>query len=293
MSGILYRKGIGLNSTSKIINIIAKDDEELKSRLGIMRHTYSKDSKEVSGMIEFLEIMTNASGSKSQANEIFRNIIKVIDNNIHENIRDEDHALIAEQLSSEFQFKVMADTREMYYYDWKEHNYNPHAENIIRRQLELLYPTINSHHVNEIIEKIRRRNITSRSEFNSNPYIINIKNGLLNILTRELLPHSPDFLSTIQLPIKYDKNAKCPTIIRFLGQILRPSDIFTFIQFCGYCLLCSAKYEKALFFIGEGDNGKGTILKLLEAFFGIINTSHASLKELSDVNSLLVTYMKN
>ena len=44
----------------------------------------------------------------------------------------------------------------------------------------------------------------------------------------------------------------------------------------------SAKYEKALFLIGDGDNGKGTILKLLEAFLGIINTSHASLKELSD-----------
>ena len=188
LSGILHRKGIGLNSTSKIINIIAKDDEELKSRLGIMRHTYSKDSREVSGRTEFLETITSSCGDKSQADEIFRNIIKMIDNNIHENIRDEDHALIAEQLSSEFQIKVMHDTREMYYYDTAEHKYNPHAENIIRRTLELLYPTINSHHVNEIIEKIRRRNIIKRSEFNSNPYVINIKNGLLNILTRRITP---------------------------------------------------------------------------------------------------------
>jgi P4 family phage/plasmid primase-like protien len=282
LSGILHRKGIGLNSTSKIINIIARDDEELQSGLGIMRHTYSKESREVSGLTEFLETLTNASGDKNHAKEIWRNIIRIIDNNVQGNIRDEDHALIAEQLSNEFQIKVMQDTREMYYYDTTDHKYNPHAENIIRKQLELMYPMINSHHVNEIIEKIRRRNMISRSEFNSNPHIINIKNGLLNILTGELFPHSPDFLSTIQLPIKYDNNARCPAIIRFLGQVLRPHDIFTFIQFCGYCLFPSAKYEKALILIGEGDNGKGTLLKLLEAFLGLINISHASLKELSD-----------
>lgn len=112
-------------------------------------------------------------------------------------------------------------------------------------------------------------------------YIINLKNGLLDIRINRLSPHNPEFLSTIQIPIAYHPTAKCPKIMRSLTQVLRPCDFFTFIQFCGYCLIPTAKYEKAFFFISYGDNDKGTLLRLSEAFLGFENTSHVSLKEIS------------
>jgi hypothetical protein len=48
ISGLLHKNGVGLDSVSKIIYNIARDDEELKSRLAVMRHTYLKDRREVS-----------------------------------------------------------------------------------------------------------------------------------------------------------------------------------------------------------------------------------------------------
>jgi len=46
-----------------------------------------------------------------------------------------------------------------------------------------------------------------------------LKNGLLRVKTRELLPHSHEWLSTIRIPIRFDPDATCPPIDRFIGEI--------------------------------------------------------------------------
>ena len=281
IAGILHRRKVSLDSASRIINIIARKDEEKKSRLGVMRHTYSKNRNEVSGRTELFETLRFACNDSAQALETLRGIINIL-NNTTAGVTEQNHRIIADELSSEFHFKVMRDSREVYYFDKKIGVYRPQGDTIIREQLELLYPDITTRHVTEIVEKIRRRNTVDRIDFDSKPNIRNVKNGILDVLSGQLVPHTPDFLSMVQIPVIYNPNAKCPIIMRFFSQVLRPRNIFTIIQFCGYCLLASAKYEKALFLIGDGDNGKGTLLRLLEAFLGNANISHASLEEVSD-----------
>lgn len=39
---------------------------------------------------------------------------------------------------------------------------------------------------------------------------VNLLNGILNVRTGKLEPHTCKWLSTIQLPVRYDKNADCP-----------------------------------------------------------------------------------
>ena len=288
IAGILHRNKVILDSASRIITIIAREDEEINSRLGVMRHTYSKNRNEVSGRTELFDTLKFVCNDSSHATEILRSIVNILNNTSYE-----DHRIIADELTSEFHFKVMRDSKEVYYFDKKIGVYRPHGESIIREQLELLYPDITTRHVNEIVEKIRRRNTVDRSDFDSKPHIRNVKNGILDVLSGQLVPHTPDFLSTVQIPVIYNPAAKCPAIMRFLSQVSRPRAIFTTIQFCGYCLLASAKYEKSLFLIGDGDNGKGTLLRVLEAFLGIVNISHASLEEVTDDKFVLPTFMVN
>src|SRR5919197_5073264 len=111
-------------------------------------------------------------------------------------------------------------------------------------------------------------------------HIINLQNGVLDIDTLELKEHSPDQLSLVQLPVKYDPAAKCPRILKFLGQVLHPQDVFTAMQIIGYCLYKTAKFEKAVMLVGPGLNGKGVFLKIIEALVGLENTSHVSLQDL-------------
>jgi P4 family phage/plasmid primase-like protien len=145
-----------------------------------------------------------------------------------------------------------------------------------------LNPKVKTHTVNEIIQKIKRRTYINRNESDNQTDIINVQNGLLNVWTGELSEHSPHFLSIVQLPIVYDPNAKCPTILRFLGQVLHPQDVFTAMEIIGYLLYRAAIYEKAVMLYGNGDNGKGIFIKLIEAFVGSENCSHVPLQELDN-----------
>ena len=108
-----------------------------------------------------------------------------------------------------------------------------------------------------------------------------MKNGLLNILTGEIKPHSHEYLSLVQLPVKYDRNALCSKIIRFLTAIQTKEGISTIVRLFGYCIYRSACYEKALLFVGSGKNGKSVLISSIESFVGKENVSHASLQELT------------
>jgi P4 family phage/plasmid primase-like protien len=133
---------------------------------------------------------------------------------------------------------------------------------------------------NEIIAHIKYRTMASREEFDNDTNVINVKNGLLNVMTDELKPHIPEYLSFVQLPVRYDPDATCMKITKFLTQVLSKEDISTLVRVFGYCLFRSACYEKAVMLIGPGRNGKSVLIKLVEALVGHENVSHASLQEL-------------
>src|SRR5437764_2297723 len=113
---------------------------------------------------------------------------------------------------------------------------------------------------NEIIAHIKYRTMVNREEFDNDINVINVKNGLLNIMTDELKPHTPEYLSFVQLPVGYDSNATCPKIIKFLTQVLSKEDISILVRVLGYCLLRSPCYEKPLMLIGLGRNGKSVLI---------------------------------
>lgn len=242
--------------------------------------TYNKESKLVSGYNYFLSVLENASGEYRIAVDILREILVSIDGLTHQDGEIDSVTSLTRNMMEEFEFKTMSDTKELYYYDSDHGIYNPAGERIIEAQLELLYPEITTHKVQEVTNKIKRRTITHRDQFDSSEEIVNVENGLLNIHTGELKEYSPEFLSTIQLPIRYNPSIKCHNILRFLGQVLHPQDVFTAMQVFGYILLKNSKFEKAFMLFGSGNNGKSVFIKLIESFVGRQNASHVVLQDL-------------
>lgn len=153
---------------------------------------------------------------------------------------------------------------------------------MVKIQSEEILPEITTSQVNEIINKIKRKTLVDRSEFDTKPEILNLESGLLNIQTCELREHSADRLSLVQLPLTYNPGAKCPMIMKFLAQVLHPRDIFTALQIFGYCLHRSSEYEKAIMLFGSGSNGKGVFIRLVEAFVGRGNVSNVPLQDLDN-----------
>ena len=279
-TGLSYKRNIPKEYSSRVIDILTRNDEERKSRFRILDDTYNKEPRLVSGYNYFLSVLENASGERRIAVDILRNILVLIDGLTHQNGEVDQVISLTHTLMDEYEFKTMSDTKELYYYDAYQGIYVLAGECLVEAQLELLCPKISTHKVHEVINKIKRRSLTSRDQFDSNEEIVNVKNGLLNIYTGELKEHSPNFLSTIQLPIKYNPGAKCHNILRYLGQVLHPQDVFTAMQVFGYILLKSSKYEKAFMLFGSGNNGKSVFIKLIESFAGLKNASHVALQDL-------------
>lgn len=174
-------------------------------------------------------------------------------------------------------FKTRTDSETIYYYN--DGVYVP-AEKFIEQLAETGIPDCSNHNVQEVIGRIKRRTYVSREEFTCNPFIINVRNGLLDLTTGKMSPHDPSMITTVQLPIAYDPNARCPKIEGFLNQVLDPADVELVYEIAGWLLWRQYHVHKAIMLYGHGRNGKGTLLRLYEAFLGINNCSHVSLQKL-------------
>ena len=134
------------------------------------------------------------------------------------------------------------------------------------------------HVANEAVEFIR---VDSPLLWQEPPCdVLNVKNGILNLETRELDQHSPDHLSAIQLPVKFDPTATCPKIDRFTTETF-PEDATTVAyEIPAWLMTPDTSIQKAVLLIGPGGNGKSRYLRMVEAFLGKISVSNLSLHRL-------------
>ena len=121
-------------------------------------------------------------------------------------------------------------------------------------------------------------------DFDTNKNILNLKSGLFDITTGEHTQHSPTHYSTIQLPIKFDPNADCPSFMKFLEQTFKgDEELVNFTaQMMGYLLTAETKAEKAFLLLGSGSNGKSTLIKVITALVGKANTCNVPITELGN-----------
>jgi putative DNA primase/helicase len=136
-------------------------------------------------------------------------------------------------------------------------------------------------YVNEVLAHIRAyTHITRDSLEKVQSEYINFKNCLFNLETWKTEDHSPEIKSICQIPVTFDKDAKCPKINDFLENVVAEPDINLLCEMAGYCLTTDCSQQKAFMLYGVGSNGKSVFLALLEALVGKENTSGESLQKL-------------
>lgn len=120
--------------------------------------------------------------------------------------------------------------------------------------------------------------------------LVCLENGILNVKTLELTPHTPELGFLAKLPVKYDPASKCPEIQKAIhawcyeeGNPQKTEEKEkTMYEFIGYCLTREVPYHKALFLEGETGNGKTTFYNLMTAFIGIENSTRIPLEHFGD-----------
>lgn len=151
---------------------------------------------------------------------------------------------------------------------------------IRKRCINLLESQFKKSHGDEVVHYIKVATFQKNDVANADVTYINLKNGLLDWKTKVLHPHTPDYFSTIQLPINFDPKAIAPKIDIFIKSLVPIDTTWMVYEWFGYAMLPITKYEKALMLTGEGSNGKSKFIELFERFIGTENISNVPLQDL-------------
>jgi putative DNA primase/helicase len=114
--------------------------------------------------------------------------------------------------------------------------------------------------------------------------VVAMQNGLLDIASRELIPHSPLYFNMVAVPFPYDPDAPEPK--RWLGFLseLWPDDeaaIAALGEWFGYVISGRLDLHKMLLHVGPTRGGKGAIARVEGSLVGMPNVAGPTLNSLS------------
>jgi len=101
--------------------------------------------------------------------------------------------------------------------------------------------------------------------------VLPVANGLLDLQTRTLFPHSRDWFSFAVLPVAFNPSAPRPERWLAVLKTLFENDadkVALLQEVFGACLDASLRWKHFTAFVGEGDNGKSVVIAVLQALLG-------------------------
>ena len=111
--------------------------------------------------------------------------------------------------------------------------------------------------------------LTLAEEWDRDPWLLNVRNGTLDLRTCALRPHAPADLLTQMAPVQYDPNARRERWQKHLETFLPDPEVRRQVQRDLGVSLVGADLEELLpIWYGAGGNGKSTTLRVLRELLG-------------------------
>jgi len=144
-------------------------------------------------------------------------------------------------------------------------------------------------HANNVVKVLEILNSVGETEHNYDPDDLAVGNGILNLKTFELQEFTPDKVFFNKIPINYDPTAPEPELfLDLMDKVFKGNEEQRVLmqEIFGFCLLNNYKYQSIIYLLGDGGNGKGTVIKILTYLLGNEATSSATLNQLTDHNNV-------
>lgn len=111
-----------------------------------------------------------------------------------------------------------------------------------------------------------------------------LENGILDIESLSLIPPDPNFEINYKLDVAWNDESKCEKYDSFLDWVFGGDEdsIRCFNEFAGLTFVNNMSFQKMLFLLGEGANGKSTLAQLLEKIHHPKFVTNQSVSSLDD-----------
>lgn len=116
----------------------------------------------------------------------------------------------------------------------------------------------------------------------SSKYVV-LENGVYDLETKTIQEFNSKLIVKNKIPVNYNPNAYSEIVDKTLDKICCHDKKLRLLieEMCGYTLLRRNELGKCFILTGNGNNGKSTLLKMIEALIGEENISSVSLEELN------------
>lgn len=161
-----------------------------------------------------------------------------------------------------------------------EDGYYQYCDNLILAKMIELYPSISQKQRSEVLSYIKIQTHLEHPTYEE--YVVNVKNGRLDLRTGTLTPHSPIYHDFARVNATYDPAISDSYLYKVLQKVfVNDDEVYRlFKQIVGYTLTRNAIYQTSFFLLGDGSNGKSTILDMIKNMLGKGNVSTLSLLDL-------------
>jgi putative DNA primase/helicase len=114
----------------------------------------------------------------------------------------------------------------------------------------------------------------SQGRIDSDPYLLGVTNGIVDLRTGKLLKPDRNLYVLKEMAAKFNTKAKCPRWSKFLDEIFKgDTSITEFVgKMLGYSLSGLTEEHFFTFLYGSGSNGKSTFLETIRRIFGDYST---------------------
>ena len=107
-------------------------------------------------------------------------------------------------------------------------------------------------------------------EMKSEPHLLNVQNGVVNLKTKELMPHHPKYGCSNICLCDYNPDAKSKRFKAFAKEIMSDNEeVYDYMQTAaGYWVTGERREEKLWILLGNGSNGKSKYLEAIAYTLG-------------------------
>jgi len=199
--------------------------------------------------------------------------------------------LVASRLIKQYNFVTARESDVIYHFNGKIYD-SKNTTSIIKEESEKQIISCTMTDRNEVINKIKSRTYQDLKDFDSDPFLFTLENGILNIQRMRLTPHTSKNLSKILIPCNFyppksnsfDKTLFCKYLNSSftINDKIDKENIQTVLEMMASVFVRKPIDEKSFIMLGSGENGKSVLLDYLAKIIGVDNVSHIPLQVLSD-----------